>query len=463
MRLYSSWTAVIILFLIWMHGIGQAQSSHYFVKKINVEGNKKTKTYILLREIEFSEGDSIYSPKIDELINQSKKNLVNTNLFNQVNIKYLVEENIVVINIEVAERFYIVPVPEILLADRSFNEWLYDRGRDFRRISYGLNFRHYNLTGNMDQLRLRVLFGFVPYFELSYGKPYIDKRRRIGIGIGAFYSAQRSLAYNTFNDKLAFINSEETNRKRKGGFFELRLRNALYNFHSIGVGFTNYTISDTLASLNDYYLGKGVLSKNITSFNYEYRFDKRDNRQYPLTGNAYSAEIQGYLGKNLNHWNLSLVQAKYMKLAKKVYFEESVRTKLSIPRSQLFPLIRGLGYQKNLVRGYELYAIDGQNFGLLRSTLKYALIKKAYDLQNRIPLKKFSYVPLGVYPNTFFDIGYIRNFYPERNNTLLGNKLIYGYGLGLDVATLYNSNLKLFFTRNSIKENGVFFSFSNDF
>lgn len=433
------------------------------ISKIEVSGNSKTKEEIILRELNFKLGDSLSASDIEKYIEKSKQNLINTNLFLTVNILYNSNDQFTDIYIALKERWYLVVLPEVLLADRSFNEWWYERNRDLTRLTYGINAKHFNLSGNNDQLKAKIMGGFIPYFELSYTKPYIDKRKRIGIRTGVFYSTQRTMAYRTWNDKLDFFVSEKRMRERKGAIFELRLRNALYHFHAINLGYTNTTLADTITRLNPNYFEANTNNQKVFSFTYDYRFDQRDNRQYPLKGQLLYTQLSNlYVRGGYNQTNIFGLYSLFQPLKKSFFWESSVRVKFSNPKKQYYPLITGLGFSNNLVRGYELYVIDGQHYGLWKNTIKYELLKKEFNLKKIIKLSQFSTLPLAIYPNTYFDIGYIRNYYPIYSNSKLSNKLLKGGGFGLDIVTWYNSNVKMYYSINQMGERKFFFGVSRD-
>ncbi len=433
------------------------------IRKIEVSGNSKTKEEIILRELNFKLGDSLSASDIEKYIEKSKQNLINTNLFLTVNILYNSNDQFTDIYIALKERWYLVVLPEVLLADRSFNEWWYERNRDLTRLTYGINAKHFNLSGNNDQLKAKIMGGFIPYFELSYAKPYIDKRKRIGIRTGVFYSTQRTMAFRTWNDKLDFFVSEKRMRERKGAIFELRLRNALYHFHAINLGYTNTTLADTITRLNPNYFEANTNNQKVFSFTYDYRFDKRDNRQYPLKGQLLYSQLSNFYVKGgYNQTNIFGLYSLFQPLKKSFFWESSVRVKFSNPKKQYYPLITGLGFSNNLVRGYELYVIDGQHYGLWKNTIKYELLKKEFNLKKIIKLSQFSTLPVAIYPNTYFDIGYIRNYYPIYSNSKLSNKLLKGGGFGLDIVTWYNSNVKMYYSINQMGERKFFFGVSRD-
>lgn len=455
--------SIVALILIIQLGGNLNAQNLLRINKIEVSGNSKTKEDIILRELNFKMGDSLSVIDIEKYIEKSKQNLINTNLFLTVNILYNLSDQFTDIYIVLKERWYLVVLPEVLLADRSFNEWWYERNRDLTRLTYGINAKHFNLSGNNDQLRAKIMGGFVPYFELSYAKPYIDKRKRIGIRTSVFYSTQRTMVYRTWNDKLDFFVSEKRMRERKGAIFELRLRNALYHFHAINLGYTNTTLADTITKLNPNFFEANTNSQKVFSFTYDYRFDQRDNRQYPLKGRLLYSQLSNFYVKGgYNQINIFGLYSFFQPLKKSFFWESSARVKFSNPKKQYYPLITGLGFSNNLVRGYELYVIDGQHFGLWKNTLKYELLKKEFNLKKFIKLSQFSTLPIAIYPNAYFDIGYIKNYYPFYSNSKLSNKLLKGGGLGLDIVTWYNSNIKMYYSINQMGERKFFFGISRD-
>ena len=60
--------------------------SKVIINKININGNKKTKKNIITRELSFKEGQEFDKEKILSIINEDKRKIINTNLFNEVNI-----------------------------------------------------------------------------------------------------------------------------------------------------------------------------------------------------------------------------------------------------------------------------------------------------------------------------------------------------------------------------------------
>ncbi|MFN3589506.1 MAG: outer membrane protein assembly factor, partial [Spirosomataceae bacterium] len=118
----------------------------------------------------------------------------------------------------------------------------------------------------------------------------------------------------------------------------------------------------------------------------------------------------------------------------------------------------GLGFSANLVRGYELNVIDGQTFFLGKTNFKYKLFDKVFDLSKLIKIKQFNTLPIASYATFYADAGYVRNTVPQNSNTSLGNKWLYGGGVGLDIITFYNTIGRFNYSVNREGEGRVYFT-----
>ncbi len=437
-----------------LYAIPFIQDSLLIIAKVEVYGNKKTNTDIVLRELTFKVGDRFKPEHLHLHLERSRQNIFNTNLFLTVDADYLQEDSLLTIQYTVREKMYIVGLPILYLADRSFNEWWYDRGRDLSRLIYGLQLNHNNLSGNNDKLRLRTYWGFIPYFELSYTRPYIDKRQRMGLRGGLYYSLQKSIPFRTWNDKLDFLASENKNLEREGLFLEYKLRNALYHFHTIYIGANRQSVADSIGILNpDFQFGISNSRKmNYLTLSYDYLYDKRDNVQYPLKGNVFMLGLTHYtsIRRAGNQTNLEARWYNFFPLFGKTYFDYNLRLKFSHPQRQVYSFVRGFGYNGTLVRGYQLNVIDGQHYGLLQTNLKQELIDRKIDVNKIWARLHMGKVPIRIFAHGFYDLGYVKNYFPELSNTKLGNRLLSGYGLGLDFVSFYDTSLNINYSRNEM-------------
>jgi hypothetical protein len=139
------------------------------IHEIIIKGNKKTKGYIILREIQFKAGDSINISALNKSFQLARQQIYNTTLFHEVTIELAMisafEINIIV---TVKERWYIFPVPQFQPVDRSLNEWLVKYKGDLSRVNYGAKFEHNNFSGRKDPLQIYLLNGYTK--NLSFCK-----------------------------------------------------------------------------------------------------------------------------------------------------------------------------------------------------------------------------------------------------------------------------------------------------
>lgn len=97
-------------------------SSKYIIKEIITDGNKITKRSIILRELTFSTGDTLAGTILEEKIEKSRENLLNTTLFNFVTFRTVpFDENNIYVIITLDERWYIWPNPIFEHADRNLS------------------------------------------------------------------------------------------------------------------------------------------------------------------------------------------------------------------------------------------------------------------------------------------------------------------------------------------------------
>ncbi len=437
------------------------------VREIHLNGNRRTKERIILRELDFHPGDTLTTAGLSDRLEKNRRKVFNTNLFVTagVRINYLTAREIDV-EFDLREQWYILGYPVFQFADRNFNEWWYDRGRDLSRTIYGINLRHRNVRGRAEELRLNLETGFASYVDLSYRIPYIDKKQKLGLTVGASYQTTKNLAYRTNADKLIFLRSEQTLRDRFFANGVLRRRNKFYDFQYLELRYTTQTVADTIARLNPYYFLQSRTQQRFWLLSYSYAYDFRDKAQYPLRGYVLGATASqwGLLpGDDVHQTDLSVAYARYLPLGKRWFTSLILRGKTSLPQQQPFTQTRGLGYGTDLVRGYERYVVDGQSYGLGRSTLKFQALDRTFFLKPLRRLRQFNTLPLAIYPNVYADLGYVANGFTERNNSRLANRWLFGGGAGLDFVTWYNVVVRLNYSINREGQRGFYFTAGREF
>jgi len=447
--------------------VGQPKYSKLLViNTISTSGNNKTKSRIIFRELPFKPGDTILENKIDEILLRAKNNLLNTSLFNFVRIDTIpFFENRIDIHVDVKERWYIFPLPIFEIFERNFNTWL--QNPNLQRASYGFYVIDENFRGLKENIALKIRLGYAEQCELTYRIPYIDKKQVSGIGVGFSYNRNHEIIYSTFNNKLLFYkNTSAYVRDEWTGRINYSHRSGIYNTQTTELRFVKSSIDDSILSLTkDYFSANNKLFEMLI-LSYGIRWDYRDSRFYPLNGYYVGVDFvkQGLGLLNNETLNLFYMVASYRKhfhLINRFYLGMAVKAKVSTDEKPPYYVQRGLGFG-DYVRGYELYVIDGQNYGLLKSNLRYQLIKPRVLRLNVIPTEKFNTIPYAFYISVFADGAFVNDNFYYKNN-LLTNQWLFGGGVGLDLVSYYDTVIRFECAWNRMSESGFYIHLSSPF
>jgi len=448
------------------------------IRSISFTGNKITKERIIRRELLFSENDTIPTKELSNILQQSRKNLVNTSLFNFVTYDSIPVEfrtNEVDISFEFIERWYIWPVPILELADRNFNEWL--KKWDWSRLNYGMFLTWNNFRGRREKLMLYARFGYDQRYELSYRIPYINKKQTWGIGFSGGWTQNHEMTYNSFDtivssngervpvgNKEFYYKSEEGYPKREiFTFMEAFYRKGIFSTSWFKLEYKDLRVTDSVLIKNPDYSFDTANRNQYLSFFYQYRLDHRDYKQYPMTGYYFDAEMKksglGLISNSsVNTLYIKTNFRKYFKLKERFFYASGFTGKVSPFWHQPYYYIRGLGYARDFARGYEYYVVDGMHYALLKNNLKFVLVPTRVQNFNFIPSEKFSKLYWALYLNIFADVAYVSDTRQNVYNPL-ANDVILGYGIGLDLVTYYDFVIRLEYSFNKMGESGFFIHF----
>jgi hypothetical protein len=122
----------------------------------------------------------------------------------------------------------------------------------------------------------------------------------------------------------------------------------------------------------------------------------------------------------------------------------------------------GLGYSRRIVRGYEIYVIEGQNYILNKTTIKKRIFSRVYNI-NGMPIRQFRHLPISIYLKTYGDLGYVKNYSNYEISSRMANKLLTGFGGGMDIVASYDAVLRLEYSFNGEGESGFFFHIKKEF
>ncbi|MEQ8908349.1 MAG: POTRA domain-containing protein [Vicingaceae bacterium] len=439
------------------------ESPDKVIHNIQIVGNQVTKSQIILRELTFSKSDTLENEAFIEALIQSKKNLLNTSLFNFVKIDYaLLDPREVFIVIQVEERWYTFPLPIFEIDDNNFNTWWKDK--DFSRINYGGLLVRNNFRGRKEKLSLIAQFGFTERFRLQYEVPYINKSQKSGLKFKFSYNRRDEIVYTTLaNERLQYKDEDQDAVRNYAAGVDYTYRGAIFNQHTLGFEYDFNSIVDTVAELNPNYLGRNQVESQFISLYYNFTHDNRDSRNYPLIGNYLSVSLRKYglglLGSEVDLTNFQFQAKKFWDLQKRFYFSSSIRGVIAANNNQPYLLQNGLGYSSSFnIRSYEYYVIDGQNIGLAKAQLRYQLVKPNSMQLDFVPVSRFNKFHYAFYLGLFSDIGYVEDNigFPQND---LANEVQYGLGISLDFVTYYDTVIRSEFSINKFGESGFFLHF----
>ncbi|MDB5257158.1 MAG: outer membrane protein [Chitinophagaceae bacterium] len=438
--------------------------SCYTIRNVTLSGNKRTKDFIITRELDFKPGDSICSDDFTKRFEKNGNRIFNTGLFISVKIvPSFADSQAIELTIVMEERFYSYPIPLVGLADRNFSEWWNQRGHDLSRLDWGVRFVQKNVRGRNETLRIRGEFGFNKKFEVDYTFPYINRKLKTGLSVYAGAILNRQVAYRTTNHKLTYTEDNGFLRERYAAGVTIFRRNNYYVTHSLSLYGYNNIISDTVARLNPNYFLDGRTSQLYPSLHYSYTNDHRDIQYYPLKGYYIDVDVEANglgISPDINYSFLKLDVSKFTHLTnihRKLFAAVGLKGKASTPDKQPFFNQRGLGYDKENISGYELYVIDGQHFVMTKMHLKWQLFRFNTRMSG-IPIENFKNVPLALYFKLHADAGYVSNMYPTGNERF-ANHWLNGFGAGLDFATYYDFVIRFEYSINGAGETGFFINF----
>ena len=463
---------LFVAFLLPAGAVGQSDSlpdttqraSYRVINSLNYTGNKITRDRIIQREILFREGDTLSASAFNADAEQSRKNLFNTSLFNFVTLDTSFVEGSdsqVDVRYDFLERWYIWPVPIFEFADRNLNAWL--KKMDWSRLNYGMYLTWNNFRGRRERLIVYARFGYDENYHFKYQIPYINKAQTLGLGFAAGFMQNHEIAYNSEDNKEVFYKSESVYPKRElFAYSEIYYRKGIHNQHWGILQYTDLHVSDSVLILNpDYDFGPSNQNKSIGIW-YQYRSDYRDYRQYPLNGHYFDFELDkrglGLIpGSEVNTLSLKANVRKYIHMKGRFYWASGFTVKYSPIHDQPYYYMKGLGYKRDYIRGYEYYVIDGQHFALLKNNLKFELVRQRVQEFKFIPTDKFNKLYYAFYLNIFADLGYVIDNRSNVNNPM-ADELLPGYGIGLDFVTYYDFVFRLEYSFNKKGESGFFIS-----
>ncbi len=448
-----------------------ADSNGYVVvTQVVVEGNRKTRRPIIVREMGLREGDTVRVAELDGEIERQRRLLLNTGLFSEAEV--LVTElnprtHELVLRAVVREKWYLYPAVSVDLADRNFNVWWTEQNHDLSRVNFGAKLRHRNITGRADKLTFGIQSGYTRKAEITYSIPYIDRAKLVGLDLSALADRNREWNFRTVDAVQDFYSNDTSsvlNRRRiRVG---ISLRPGLYATHNFSVE-RQVTRADSILAteINPDFLGDGRRRQAYYGLLYQFTYDKRDVRPFPLNGDYLKFKLykRGLrAADDLNRLDVSLQYARYQPLGRRLNLAVETKVKVDVQRDPVPYYSReSLGFGRDFLRGYQYYVIDGLDYAFAKTTLRARVFDQVVKVPAS-PIRLFKEVPLKVYVGVHGDVGGVRDPSDAVGN-VLANRVLGSYGFGLYGNAFYGQVLSVEFSRNDLREWGWYIGFTTGF
>lgn len=424
------------------------------IRSITFEGNKTTRPFILLRELTIQSGDWIRGTDVDAVLETNRTRLLNMQLFSIVDVSVPFQNDTIIdIHFALREVLYWLPKPIFSLADRNFNVWWVEQQHDFSRTNIGFELNRVNFRGRDEKINLILQAGYNKLFNLSYRVPYVNKAMTIGLNAGVTYATGRETYYTTQDNKLLFYNSEkypyQTMQFRMGASY----RGAYATVHDVQVSYNQNRISNEFHTLSPNYLGGGTSLRWIELM-YAWQYNRTDARVYPTQGKEWKGKItlrEMNTVKPSVQFQWYSEAGAYFKVHSRWSWALNAKARISFANNTPYYFNRALGFQSSYIRGYEYYVVDGTHFAMLRNALRFQIVNKVFK-QRAVPL--MTYIPLRIFAKAYNDLGWV-NASPVTRQSF-NNRLLNGYGVGIDILISYYARLRIEYSFNHLGENGLF-------
>ncbi len=437
----------------------------FTIGEIAIRGNRKTKDYIIKRELSFRSGDTISLHRLVSSFESARDRLINTHLFNDVVIFLKGMRGYVAdIEIDVKERWYIFPLPYFKPVDRNLSAWA-ERNYNLDRVNYGGKFSHYNFTGRNDNLTAWLITGYTRQFELYYNQPYADNALKHGFGFGFTYAQLKEVDAFTLYNQQQFINSDTIGYAGKWLSQQFSVsaryfyRPALKVRHFLGLTVSNAKIDSAVTVRDGEYFNNGKREVLYPELSYIFNYTDVDYVAYPLNGIIFETGLlRRGIGKDMNLWQWYIKLTRSWPLARKLWFGIESSNVLKLPLDQPFFNQQLIGYSDMYLRGLDRYVVDGVAGTILRNTLFRELFNFNVPFTHD---PSHDRIPFRIYATAFSDYGYAYNRNFPGNS--LSNRLLYTAGMGVDIVTFYDLSFKFDYSFNQLRQNGLFLHIKNDF
>ncbi len=424
------------------------------IAAIQIEGNKKTKPYIILRELLYHEGDYISKDSLTLLTTEAQQQLVNTSLFINVTVNAsLVDSANAVITIHVEERWYLFPIPYFKWVDRNFSQWWNEQNRSLDRVNYGFSLRQANTTGNNDKLTAAFVTGYTQQSIFRYQIPFIDKKLKYGLALGWQNFTQKEINIDTKLDKQVFYKTQNIIQEGYRVNASLLYRPNLYERHSFQLGAGRNEISDSAILVQPKFLPNHQKNFTYIDATLSYTNIHFDYNAYPTKGNSTDLMLYQRFSKNSNLTSIQFRKINLIPVSKSNFFFLESNTMIKFLPNQNYTDIKLLGYGNLYLNGLEYYVVDGNAATIFKASFHHSI--GSITVKNLLNSKKLPSIKYQFWLKAFTHLGYVYSEHPVNGNRL-ANTPLRTVGVGMDIISLYDFVLKIDYSLNQLGDKGLY-------
>ncbi len=397
--------------------------SVFIVGNVVVQGNSQTKDFVILREMTLKPGSYISQSELE----YNKNRIYSLGLFNRVQlwVRPAGEPRADII-VEVNERWYIFPYPIFGIRDK-----------DWGKVFYGVGLLHNNFRGRNEKLSCSVVFGFDPSITLLYRNPFLDQNGT------TFLEAQ--VSYSKIRSRSQEFGLAQNDVDERHFFTSLGVGRRLGIEHTVwcSLGYEVVDISDYVPVRTLSPTGKDTYPIGTVGYTY----DSRDLAGYPGYGSFARMTITKF-GLPSNIVNVVRYAADlrhYIPLVGNLVLTGRMFSDLGAAGA--IPVYNHVyfGYSER-IRGHFKEILEGENIFGVTSELHFTLLQPRYFLVGFLP-SGFNVWKFGMFATAFGDAGTAW----FRGEPFAVNKLVKGYGVGIDVLLPYDALIRMEYALNEVR------------
>jgi outer membrane protein assembly factor BamA len=401
--------------------------SGYVLRTILLHGNEVTKDFVILREMSLKPGSRV----TEGALQYDRNRIYSLGLFNNVQLWIQPSTGDTAdLLVEVHERWYIFPYPIFGIRDR-----------DLSRVYYGAGLVHTNFRGRDEKLSFSFVLGYNPSIAISYRNPFLDESGTSFFELGLSFNKVRNRSQQLIAGEPDFDERHFSVGLTVGKRFGIE--------HTTWIS-AGYEVADLsehvpLRTLSP----SGIDRYPVISAGYSY--DTRDLVVYPGYGTLLRATVtkNGLPSDYVNYIRYSADVRHYVPLVGSLVLAGRAFT-------DVFAAGRLPGYNHvyfgygERIRGHFREILEGENIFGVSSELHVPIIPIRYFNVGFLP-SAFSVWKFGVLASVFGDAG--TTWY--RGQPLAVNRMLRGYGTGIDVLFAYDAVLRLEYAWNEQRQGQI--------